>query len=178
MNKKTTYIIWFILLATTISSLYLVLSKPNDVVITPEQNFGGVNYFMKKISQCPNNVSVSDQFGCLHKLAEATTKEADELAEKLISQSPIRLKEITEDITKGPETFAYGGADFLTVLPIQVKKAQEVKDQYIGSVCNLTSMTIFGGSEMDLEQNACNYYYTNEYLQILKSLEPGLNIRK
>lgn len=142
-------------------------------IMVPEQNFGGANFFMDNVSQCPDNVSVPEQFDCLYELADVTEKEADALANKLISQAPIRLEEIT---TKniGPVSFVYGGSSFLTDLPIQVKRAQKVRDEYIKSVCNLTSMTIYGGSGMDLEQNACRYYFINEYLQILKSLEGGL----
>jgi len=150
--------------------------EPKDLTKTEEvSKFGGVNFFMNNVSQCPSNTSTSDRFGCLYKLAEATEKEASTLAEKLISQAPIHLEEIKTEKT-GPVPFVYGGADFLTTLPVQVSKAQQVKDEYIRSVCNLTSMTIYGGSGMDLEQNACKYYFNNEYLQILRSLEEGLTV--
>lgn len=132
---------------------------------------------MDNIPECPNNESTSDRYSCISKLSEATNEEADTLSEKLISQSPIRLEEINSTQT-GPVPFVYGGSDFLTLLPIQVSKVQQTKDDYIKSICNLTSMTMFGGSGMDLEQNACNYYFTNEYLQILKSLEGGLTAKK
>jgi hypothetical protein len=175
MNKKITYIIWFILLVITIGSLFFALNNTKEVTITQKQSFGGVNFFMNNVSQCPNTVSVSEQFSCLYKLAEATEKEADTLAQKLITQAPIRLEEITTKNT-GPVSFVYGGEDFLKALPVQVKRAQQVKDEYISSVCGLTSMTIYGGSGMDLEQNACKYYFINEYLQIFKSLEGGLTV--
>lgn len=173
MNKAITYFIWIALLTISAGSLFFLYDKPKNVVVAPEQVFGGANFFMDNISQCPNNVSVSEQFSCLYNLADATDKEANILAEKLISQAPIRLAEITIKKT-GPVSFVYGGSDFLINLPVQVKRAQQAKDEYIKSVCNLTSMTIYGGSGMDLEQNACKYYFTNEYLQILKSLEGGL----
>ena len=172
MNKKMTYIIWFTLFVITFCSLFFVFNK-QKVVITSNQIFGGTNFFMNNVSQCPKNVSVSEQFSCLYILANATEKEADTLAKKIISQSPVRLEEINKK-NIGTVPFVYGGTDFLTALPIQVKKAQQVKDEYINSICNLTSMTIYGGSGMDLEQNACKYYFTSQYLQILKSLEGGL----
>jgi hypothetical protein len=175
MNKKLTYSIWVILTVITICSLFFAYNSSKKVVVVPKQNFGGANFFMDNISQCPDNVSVPDQFSCLYELAEATDKEVNTLAEKLISQAPIRLEEITAKKT-GPVSFVYGGSGFLTDLPVQVKRAQQAKDEYIKSVCNLTSMTIYGGSGMDLEQNSCRYYFTNEYLQILKSLEGGLTV--
>lgn len=174
---KITYIIWVILIVITIGSLFFVYNNSKNVIILPKQNFGGPNFFMDNVSQCPDNVSVPEQFSCLNKLADVTNKEADALADKLISQAPIRLEEIA-DKKIGPVSFVYGGSNFLTDLPVRVKRAQQIKDEYINSICNLTSMTIYGGSGMDLEQNACRYYFTNEYLQILKSLEAGLTASK
>lgn len=183
VNKKITYITWVVLLTITVGSLFFafndsenmnVIHQPENIIETKEiPGFDDANFFMNNVSQCQNTASVSEQFFCLYQLAEVTEKEANILAEKLISQASIRLEEInTEKI--GPVSFVYGGADFLTALPVQVSKAQQVKDEYIKSICNLTSMTIFGGSGMDLEQNACKYYFNNEYIQILKSLERGL----
>jgi len=183
MNKNLSLIIWLIVLILTTANLVLFFNKPKEIVSTPEQkidttseqNFGGANFFMNNVSQCPNNVSVPEQFSCLYKLADATEKETDTLATKLVSQAPIRLQEM-KDKKIGPVPFVYGGEDFLLALPAQVKKAQQARNDYIDGVCNLTSMTIYGGSGMDLEQNACKYYFTNEYLQILKSLEGGLTV--
>ena len=127
---------------------------------------------MDDISMCPD-INTSDRYVCLHNLTEATNKEADVLADKLITQAPIRLREIITTQT-GPVSFVYGGKDFLTDLPIQVEKAQKAKDEYINSICNLDSMKIYGGSGMDLEIEACKYHFTNEYFQILKKLEGGL----
>ncbi len=177
MNKNVIYLICAVLLVVTICSLFFAYNNSKNVAVVPKQNFGGANFFMNNVSQCPDNVSVPDQFSCLYELADATDKEANTLAEKLISQAPIRLEEITIKKT-GPVSFVYGGSGFLTDLPVQVKRAQQAKDEYIKSVCNLTSMTIYAGSGMDLEQNACRYYFTNEYLQILKSLEGGLTVEE
>ncbi len=168
MNKKISIIIWLIVLILTIINLVIMFDKPKNEITLKQSKL-----FMDKVTQCPNDINTSDRFICLFNLAEATVKETNALAEKLISQAPIRLKEIETSKT-GPASFVYGGEDFLNALPEQVKKAQKAKDQYINSICNLTSMTIFGGSGMDLEQNACSYYFTNEYLQILKGLEGGL----
>jgi len=172
MNKKITYLIWIILLIITISSLFFAYNHYQNIAIVPEKS----NMFMDDISQCPDT-NTSDRYVCLHNLAETTNKEADALVDKLITQAPIRLKEITKTQT-GPVSFVYGGRDFLTDLPIQVEKAQKAKDDYINSVCNLNSMKIYGGSGVDLEIEACKYHFTNEYLQILKKLEGGLNVEE
>ena len=171
MNKKITYSVWIVLLLITAFSLffsYYRLSK---------QNLSDNDSFMDTVYQCPDDTSTSDRFVCLSNLADKTTKEADALADKLITQAPIRLNEISKNDT-GPISFVYGGKDFLINLPIQVKKAREVKDEYINSICNLASMKIYGGSGMDLEQNACKYLFTEDYLQVLKNLEAGLNVKE
>ena len=177
MSKKFTYSIWIVLLLITIFSLFFAYEHSKYIAVTPEQNSSvstsTSTLFLDSVSQCPDDTDTSDEYVCLSNLADATTKEADILANKLITQAPIRLKEITST-NNGPVSFVYGGSDFLTDLPTQVKNAQKTKDQYINSICNLASMEIYGGSGMDLEQSACQYHFTEEYLQILKSLEGGL----
>ncbi len=133
--------------------------------------------FLNKIIECPNDTSTSDMFSCIKNITDVAVNDSEILSKKLISQASIRLEQI-KNKNIGPASFEYGGEDFLTMLPIQIKKAEEVKDQYINSVCNLASMNIFGGSGMDLEQNACKYYFINEYIQILKTLENGLSVIK
>ncbi len=166
--KRETYLIWIILLMITVGNLFFTYKHSQNIAIAPEKS----NMFMDDISQCPDT-NTSDMYVCLYNLAETINKEADTLANKLITQAPIRLKEIITT-QKGPASFVYGGKDFLTDLPIQVEKAQKAKDDYINSVCNLNSMKIYGGSGVDLEIEACKYHFTNEYLQILKNLENGL----
>jgi hypothetical protein len=177
MSKKTTYLIWTVLLLITIFSLFFAYEHSKHIAVAPEQNSSTIistsTLFMDSVSQCPDDTDTSDEYACLYNLADATSKEADALANKLITQAPIRLKEITSTNT-GPVSFVYGGSDFLTNLPKQVKNAQTAKDGFINSICNLASMKIYGGSGMDLEQSACHYHFTEEYLQILKNLEGGL----
>jgi len=173
MGKKTTYSVWLILLAVTIFSLFFAFSNSKDTEVAGADKA----LLMDQIPQCSDDTNTSDRFVCLFDLADTTSKEADALANKLITQAPIRLKEITSTNT-GPASFEYGGEDFLTDLPIQVGNAQKAKNEYINSVCNLASMKIYGGSGMDLEQNACRYHFTHEYLQILKKLEAGLMAEK
>ena len=181
MSKKMTYLIWTVLLLITIFSLFFAYEHSKLIAVAPEQNSSistsTSTLFLDNISQCPDDTDTSDEYVCLYNLADATSKEANALANKLITQAPIRLKEITSTNT-GPVSFVYGGSDFLTDLPTQVKKAQTVKDEFINSVCNLASMKIYGGSGMDLEQVACQYHFTEEYLQILKNLEGGLTAKE
>jgi hypothetical protein len=178
MSKKFTYLIWIVLLSITIFSLFFAYEHSKYIAVAPEQDSGDSTlYLWMGVSQCPDDADTSDMFACLYNFADATSKEANALANKLITQAPIRLKEITSTNT-GPVSFVYGGSDFLTDLPIQVEKAQKAKDEFINSVCNLASMKIYGGSGMDLEQTACKYHFTEEYLQILKSLEGGLTAKE
>lgn len=171
MNRNLSFIIWTLVLVLTIVNLVLVFSKSKETAIIPEENI----LFMDRVTQCPSDTNTSDRFVCLYNLADAIKKETNTLAEKLISQATTRLQEIKIN-DDGPAPFEYGGEDFLTALPIQIEKAQKNKDEYINSVCNLSSMSsIFGGSGMDLEQEACRYYFTNEYLQILKNFKINLD---
>lgn len=129
--------------------------------------------FMDLALLCPQDTNTSDRYSCLAKLADKTDAEAKVLANKLISQAPIRLKEINTTNT-GPVVFEYGGSDFLENLPILVKKTEKFKDDYITNICNLAAMNIYGGSGMDLEFQACRYFFINKYLEILKRLEAGV----
>ncbi len=173
MNKKITLSIWAILLLITVFSLFFAYNTSKSLVVTTEQSLSNSNLFMDNVPQCQNDTNTSDRFVCISNLSDITTKEADTLADKLITQAPIRLKEITSTNT-GPVSFVYGGSDYLKNLPNGVKNAQKLKNDYIDAVCGLAEMKIYGGSGMDLEKEACIYHFTNEYLQILKNLEKGL----
>lgn len=172
MSKRLTIIIWVVLLLTTFSSLYLLYKHSQPIVII-QPDFTQKTPFLNIISGCPADINVNDLFVCISKLVDKTSAEADTLANKLITQSSIRLREITSTTT-GPVSFQYGGADFLRNLPDLVRQAQKNRKQYISSVCNLDQLNIFGGSGMDLEREACRQYYTKQYLNILKNLEGGL----
>ncbi len=174
MNKKITFLIWVVLLSVTVISIFFAFQSSKKIVVMSEPDFTESTPFMNTMSQCPSDINVSDRFVCISKLAETTDMEADTLANKLITQAPVRLKEITSK-NVGPAPFEYGGEDFLKALPEVVGEAQKRKNEYIVSVCNLAQMNIFGGSGMDLEAEACRYYYTEQYLKILKNLEGGLN---
>lgn len=174
MNKKITLSILVVLLLVTAIGIFFAFHSSKKIVVVSEPDFTKSTPFMNMMSECPSDINVSDRFVCISKLAKTTETEVDTLANKLITQAPVRLKEITSKNT-GPASFEYGGEDFLTALPEVVREAQKVRSEYVASVCNLAQMNIFGGSGMDLEAEACRYYYTEQYLKILKHLERGLS---
>ena len=147
-----------------------------DIENFTTNNLTGTKLFMDKIIECPDDMNVSDRFSCIYKLNEKTNSETNELVKKIISQAPLRLKEIRGGDV-GPLSFEYGGEDFLTNLPVVIKKVEESRNQFIESVCISSSMIIFGGSGMDLEKNACMYFFNKQYLEIIKNLENGLNAK-
>jgi hypothetical protein len=177
MNKKITYLIWFLLLSIAMIAVYFALHHSEKMITVSEPDFSASTPFLNTVYQCPDNTDTSDRFVCISNLADTTVAQANTLANKLITQSSVRLKEITSTKT-GPVSFVYGGEDFLKSLPEAVGEAQKTNDQYITSVCNLAEMNIFGGGGMDLEKEACRYYYTDQYLKILKNLEGGLTTER
>jgi hypothetical protein len=184
VSKKTTYLTWTLLTLTTITSLWFGISSyykepplieptcnvdPVDepepkVIIKDALNLGGGTPFRDDmLDKCPADTNVPDQFGCIYYFASTTKEEADNLAKKLISVSPQKAGTGI--------SFEFGSAESLTYMVDFVSKAQKAKDDYVNNICNLDSMKIYGGSGMDLEQNACIYYYNEQYLRILQSLE-------
>ena len=109
--------------------------------------------------QCPN-VDTSDDYVCIYKLSHSTLAEADALAQKLFLASPV----------KNTEQFA----GYYDDLHTRVQSAQKTRDGYFNSICNLDEMLVYGGSGMDLEREACRYYYAQQYLGLLKSLEKNV----
>lgn len=152
------------------SSNIAVFSTLNEADVVSESTEKSDTPYQDKMDKCPYNASVGDRFVCIADYSERITAEADTLANKLITQAPLRIKEV---ITKkdGPMPWEYGGTDFLAYLPEMVEKSRKAKDQYIESVCMLASMKIFGSTGMDIEEEACRYYYTEQYVEILKGLE-------
>jgi hypothetical protein len=158
-------------------------TKPNDPdnadridsdAIKPVPDFSDSTPFFSVAPVECRETNVSDGYACIFKYADTAVASADALAKKLITRAPQRLKELDSD-PEAPITFEYGGSDFLTDLPDGVQMAQESRDKYLKGICGLDSMKIYGGSGMDLEQQACRYYYANQYLQILKRLEAGVS---
>lgn len=104
-----------------------------------------------------SNVNTSDDYVCIYNLSHSLLEEADILANKLIQTSPV----INSDQALG----------FYDVLHTNIQTAQRTRDAYFDAICDLDEMLIYGGSGMDLEREACRYYYTEQYLNILKALE-------
>jgi hypothetical protein len=182
MNKKTRKNLVLAVLLSVVGGIFftyfysksmVVVGIPNEEVVANEPRVESSTPYQDQMDRCPYDVSVGDRFICISNFAERTTVEADALAHKLITQAPVRLKEITTQ-NDGPMSWEYGGPDFLEHLPGIVKVAQKAKDQYINSVCTLASMKIFGSTGMDVEEEACRYYFTEQYLEVLKGLEGGL----
>jgi hypothetical protein len=125
-------------------------------------------------SKCSSeNLSVSDQYRCIAAITKNTLNEIDVLADKLISTSLKRSLE-TKTAKNSPMPWEFGGKDFLDELPVNVKSAQSARDAYLDSICVLDAMKIYGGSGTDLEVESCKYYYAQQYLKIIKSLESWL----
>jgi hypothetical protein len=99
---------------------------------------------------CPN-VDVSDDYGCIYKLSHSTLEHTDMIAAGLIAD-PATPK----------------------VLLARLKAAQSARDAYFDGVCGLDEMLIYGGSGMDLEHEACRYYYARQYLNVLQKLLQGI----
>jgi len=142
--------------------------EPNFSVSTP--------YLGLVVQQCSDDINVSDRFVCIADLASTTLVAADTIADKLIIQSPKRLKELTS-VKDAPMSWEYGGEEFLKNLPQGVLSAQEARDKYFNGVCGLDSMVIFGSSGIGLEIEACRYYYAKQFLAVLQRLEGGLTAK-
>ncbi len=106
-------------------------------------------------NSCPPT-NTSDDYVCIYKLSHDTLDKADVLAQKL-----------TQSIPVSPDQFA----DFYKELPINIKSAQKARDAYFDAICDLDMMAIYGGSGMDLEREACRYYYAKQYLNVLQKME-------
>ncbi len=177
MSNKTSYISWILLILLIITSLWFKFyfcSNKSQVVINILDLSTNTPFINNISDKCPGDINVSDQFACIYSLASTTKFQADTLANKLITEAPIRLKQI-QSSNDGPVSFEYGGSDFLGNLPELIKRTQKAKEEYVNNICALNSMKIFGGSGMDLEQNACIYYYNEQYLEILRGLESGVD---
>ena len=96
----------------------------------------------------PAVMPLPDEFSCVVKLSNATVVEANTLADKLLA-SPLDSQD-----------------DVLAT----IQKAQKSMNTFTEDVCDLEAIK-YGGTGMRLEAEACRYYYTTQYLNILKSIE-------
>lgn len=120
------------------------------------------------------DLSVSDEYVCIVEYASTTFNAVDALEIKLIAGASERLKAVLLKPKEYPMSWEYGGPDFLQDLPIGINMTQKNRDVYFDGICGLDAMVIYGGTGMDLEFEACRYYYAKQYLNVLQRLEDGV----
>ena len=133
-------------------------AKPTLVLPTPGP-------YLALIPQDCQNTDTADATACVWSYASSTAHEADMLAKGLVSA------DLGQPEAAVPGYPIFGGADFSSDLSIGVRKAEQRRQSYIDTICKLDSMMLYGGSGIDLEQGACEYYYEALYLDILKGLQ-------
>lgn len=109
--------------------------------------------------ECPETNTAENQ-ACITELADATIADADILANKLLQATP-NMNRL--DVEYYGDIRAY------------VRAVQKTKDSYMDAFCGLDTMLIYGGSGMQMEMEACRYYHTLQYLNLLKNLEKSKN---
>lgn len=110
------------------------------------------------------NRDTADATACVWRFASSTAYEADILAEQLVSGN---LGHPGASVSGYP---IFGGEGFASDLSMGVRQAEKTRQSYIETICKLDSMTLYGGSGIDLEQGACEYYNQLQYLTLLKHL--------
>lgn len=162
MKKKFIYIVVLLILSVGFFFIgwyvhYIILTSTSRVSSGPF--FAELTPYLHLVygkGKC-SNVNTSDDYVCIYNLSHSLLAEADILASKLMQTSPA----ISSDQASG----------FYDVLHTNIQTAQKARDAYFNAICGLDEMLIYGGSGMDLEREACRYYYAEQYLDILKSLE-------
>lgn len=124
-------------------------------------------YLDKEIEDCPDSLTVSDQYACLHALVITMETEARELENSLISLAQRGI----DDTSSERMSWEPGGEIFLSMLPERVNAARSSVQGYIQSYCDLDQMKLQGGSGMDLEREACRMFLIKNYIELLRSLE-------
>ena len=152
MKQKGPYILIVGIALAIIVSVYFgshPVTSPDTTIYGPD--FASATPFRAfTLDQCsPADLTIPDEFACVFKLANATVDEANMLADKLIAVS-----------TKLPEGTSEA-----------IQKAQKAMGAFTDSVCDLDAVKIYGGTGMRLETEACRYYYSKQYLDILKGIE-------
>ena len=165
MKKRLIYIAIVVIASVGFFSAgwYLHQPVPSPDTMTPDGPYFtlGTPYLhtaygaVGQPDSCPPT-DTSDDYVCIYKLAHDTLDKADALAQKLL-QSP----------TISPSQFP----EFYKELPASIKSAQKARDAYFDGICDLDMMAIYGGSGMDLEREACRYYYAKQYLNVLQKIE-------
>ena len=129
--------------------------------------------YLDQTPECPDDVTTSDRSICLYALVRKIEAKVNALEQKLVTGAPIRLKELSM-VENAPRRWEYGGEPFLKDLPLAIQTAKKSKEEYLKGICFLDSMYIYGGTGMNLEEQACRYHYLRQYFTVLKRLEGGL----
>ena len=145
--KKYLYIAAIVATIAGGGIVYVLHTIPTVATIRDAPDFNSATPYLHLVRESCPETDVSDDYVCIYRLSHSTLAAADALANKLIADPPVP-----------------------TELPEQIRAAQKVRDTYFDGVCGLDEMLIYGGSGMDLEREACRYYYAQEYLQILQHL--------
>ena len=122
------------------------------------------SYYVLMPQDC-QNTDIADATACIWGYASSTEREADMLAKALVAG------DLGHPEAPVPGYSVFGGTDFVSDLSIGVRQAGQTQQGSIAALCKLDSMTLYGGSGIELEQGACVYYYDKLYLDTLKSLE-------
>ena len=116
-----------------------------------------VPYFSLVPEECHKGNTPSD-YACVAGLAGIIINEADELSAKLLKTSPG---------TNNP----YMHEGYYESLHEYLRLVRKNKDAYLDSFCELNGMTLYGGTGIMGEIASCHYYFANQYLNLLKSIE-------
>src|SRR3989344_6947658 len=116
-----------------------------------------VPYFSLVPQECHRGNTPSD-YACVAGLAGIVINEADELSAKLLKTSP----EVNNP---------YMHEGYYDNLHEYLQLVQSNKDAYLNSFCELDGMTLYGGTGIMGEIASCHYYFANQYLNLLKSIE-------
>ena len=121
-----------------------------------------VPYFSLVPKECHKGNTPGD-YACVAGLAGIVINEADELSEKLLK---------TSAETDNP----YMHEGYYENLHEYLQLVQNNKDAYLDSFCELDGMTLYGGTGIMGEIASCHYYFANQYLNLLKSIEGDVSL--
>jgi len=162
MKNKFFFVVSFIILSVGFYFLGLYTHCSTSMPLPINQNIpdftSSTPYldFVYRTEACAET-NTADDYVCIYKLSHSKLTEADTLANRLLQTTQER---------SGVQMMGYYEA-----LHTRAQAAQKARDEYFTGLCELAEMTIYGGSGADLEREACMYYYTLQYIDLLKKLE-------
>jgi|SRR3989344_5643525 len=159
-SKKVIYI--FPVVIFGLASFFLGWYAHPKSIPTPVES--GISYsevYVPYLSLVPKEChkgNTPGDYACVAGLAGIVINEADELSAKLLETSPE---------THNP----YMHEGYYDNLHEYLQLVQSNKDAYLNSFCELDGMTLYGGTGIMGEIASCHYYFANQYLNLLKSIE-------